>query len=230
MFPKRRGEMEKVEVKFGEWIENGFNLYKNNFGILVLASLIAVVLSAVTVGILAGPMFAGILMITLALFDDLEPKPEVGDVFKGFGYFLNSFLFVIVWGIALVIVSFLLALVPCVGQIAALFVVYAAQAFLMFGLFLIIDENMDFWPASMESVNKVKTNFWPFLALSVVSSIIGSIGAILCGIGVIITAPIQACILTVAYRDIFSGVSAPAVTEGPKPAEENTGGDTSQPE
>jgi mannitol-specific phosphotransferase system IIBC component len=50
MFPKGRYEMEKVEVKFGEWIENGFNLYKNNFGILVLASLVAVVLSAVTVG------------------------------------------------------------------------------------------------------------------------------------------------------------------------------------
>jgi len=114
---------------------------------------------------------------------------------------------------ALIIVSFLLALVPCVGQLAALFVIYAVQAFLMFGLFLIVDENMEFWPASMESVNKVKTNFWPFLALSVVSSIIGSIGAILCGIGVVITAPIQATILTVAYRDIFSGVVVPSVTE-----------------
>ena len=178
--------MEKVEVKFGEWIENGFNLYKDNFGILVLASLIAVVLSAVTIGVLAGPMFAGVLLITLGLFDKQEPKPEVGDVFKGFGYFLNSFLFVLVWGIALIVVSFLLALVPCVGQLAAIFVIYAAQAFLMFGLFLIVDEQMEFWPASMESINKVKTNFWPFLALSVVSSIIASIGAIACGIGSVI--------------------------------------------
>ena len=222
--------MEKVEVKFGEWIENGFNLYKDNFGILVLASLIAVVLSAVTIGVLAGPMFAGVLLITLGLFDKQEPKPEVGDVFKGFGYFLNSFLFVLVWGIALIVVSFLLALVPCVGQLAAIFVIYAAQAFLMFGLFLIVDEQMEFWPASMESINKVKTNFWPFLALSVVSSIIGSIGAIACGIGFVITAPIQACILTVAYRDIFSGVSTPAVTVETQPPEANTGGDTSQPE
>jgi len=48
--------MEDAEVKFGEWIENGFRLYKENFATLVLASLIAVVLSAVTVGVLAGPM------------------------------------------------------------------------------------------------------------------------------------------------------------------------------
>ena len=34
------------DVKFGEWIEKGFNLYKNNFAILVPATLIAVILSA----------------------------------------------------------------------------------------------------------------------------------------------------------------------------------------
>lgn len=215
--------MDKVQVKFGEWMENGFNLYKNNFVILVLASLVAVVLSVVTLFILAGPMIAGILLITMALFDKQEPKPEVGDLFKGFDFFLNSFLFVFVWGIALIIVSFLLGLVPCVGQLAALFVVYAAQAFLMFGLFLIVDKNMEFWPASMESFNKVKTNFWPFLALSIVSSIIGSIGAIACGIGVVVTAPIQACILTVAYRDIFGEAGTPVITEETPSVEPDAG-------
>jgi len=219
--------MDKVEVKFGEWMENGFNLYKNNFVILVLASLVAGVLSVVTMFILAGPMFAGFLLITIALFDKQEPKPEVGDLFKGFDFFLNSFLFVFVWGIALVVVSFLLGLVPCIGQLAALFVIYAAQAFLMFGLFLIVDKNMEFWPASMESINKVKTNFWPFLALSIVSSIIGSIGAIACGIGVVVTAPIQACILTVAYRDIFGEVGATVITEETPSVESDAGGKTS---
>ncbi|MBW2202607.1 MAG: hypothetical protein JRF52_00565, partial [Deltaproteobacteria bacterium] len=97
--------MDEVEVKFGEWIEKGFNLYKENFGILVLASLIAVVLSMVTVGVLAGPMAAGVILITLGLADKKEPKPEVGTLFKGFEYFLDSFLFVILWGIALFAVS-----------------------------------------------------------------------------------------------------------------------------
>ncbi len=76
--------MNKVQVKFGEWIESGFNLYKNNFVILVLASLVAVILSVVTFFVLAGPMIAGFLLITMALFDNQEPKPEVGDLFKGF--------------------------------------------------------------------------------------------------------------------------------------------------
>lgn len=204
--------MEKVQVKFGEWIEKGFNLYKENLVILVLASLLAGVLSVVTLGILAGPMVAGVLLITLGLFDKKEPKPEVGKLFEGFNYFLNSLLFIFVWGVALFMASFILATVPFIGQLASMFLACAAQALLMFGLFLIVDKKMDFWPASMESFNKVKTNFWPFLGLSVVVSIIGSIGAIAFGIGVVVTVPIQFCILTVAYRDVFSRVETPAAS------------------
>jgi uncharacterized membrane protein len=202
--------MENVDVKFGEWIEKGFNLYKKNFATLVLASLIAVVLSAVTVGVLAGPMSAGVLLITFGLLDKKGPKPEVGTLFRGFDYFLNSFLFVIVWGIALFVASVVVSLVPCIGQLASLFVVFVAHALLMFGMFLIVDERREFWPASVESFNKVKANFWPFLGFAVVSNIIGSIGAIACGIGIVFTLPIQACILTVAYRDVFDGGEAGA--------------------
>jgi uncharacterized membrane protein len=206
--------MEKVDVKFGEWFEKGFNLYKENMATLILAMVVALLLSVVTVGILAGPMFAGILFITLGLFDKTDPKPEAGSLFKGFDYFLNAFLFVFVWGLALTIASFILAVVPCVGYLASLFLLYAVQTLLIFGLFLIVDKRMEFWPASMESFNKVKTNFWPFLGLIVVTSIIGSIGTIACGIGVVVTAPIQACILTVAYREVFHQAGEPAGIEG----------------
>lgn len=222
--------MEKVQVKFGEWIENGFDLYKANFGILVLVSLIAGALSTVTLGVLAGPMMGGIILITLALFDKKEPKPEVGDLFKGFNYFLQTFLFVLVWGVAFLIASFILNMVPCVGQLASICLVFAAEAFLMFALFLIIDKEMDFWPASMESFNKVKTNFWPFLALAVVASIIGAIGTIACVIGAVFTLPIQLCILTVAYREVFGGVETPTRTEEAPLKDEKTGGEPSKPE
>jgi len=217
----KKGEiaMDKKEVKFSEWIEQGFGLYKENFVVLVLASLIAFVISAVTFGILSGPMVAGILIITLSLFDKKEPKPEAGQVFKGFDFFLNSFLFVLIWGIAFFVASFILAFIPILGQILTIFLFYAAQAALMFGLFLIVDRRMDFWPASVESFNRVKTNFWPFLGLSIVSGIIGGIGAIACGIGVVITAPIHACILTVAYRNVFDEAAGDIIQEGKNPQE-----------
>ncbi len=195
--------MQKVQVKFGEWIEGGFNLYKANFGILVLASIFVVVIGTITVGLLAGPMLAGLALISLQLLDRAEPKPEAGKVFKGFDYFLQSFLFVVIWGIGILIGSLILGVIPVIGQLASIAFVYAAQAFLMFGMFLIVDRQMEWLPASMESINVVKTNFWPFFGLSAVAGIIGSLGAIACGIGVVFTIPIQGCILAVAYREVF---------------------------
>jgi hypothetical protein len=198
--------MEKVDVKFGVWIEEGFNLYKDNFGPLVLASLLAILLSSVSFGILTGPMMAGLVLVTLEILDKKQPQPSGGEVFRGFDYFLNSFLFFLVWGLIIGLGIAILTVAFCIGLVLAAPIIYAAQAFLMFALFLIVDRKMDFWPASMESINTVKTNFWPFLGVSIVAGLIGSLGTIACGIGVIFTLPIQVCIVAVAYRDVFDGV------------------------
>jgi hypothetical protein len=195
--------MQKVQVKFSQWIEEGFYLYKDNFKTLVLASIFAVVIGTVSFGILAGPLLAGLALVILELLDGKAPKPEAGKVFKGFDYFAHSFLFIVVWGVGIFIASIIAGVLPVIGQLASLFIVYAAQAFLMFGLFLIVDRQMDFWPASLESINTVKTNFWPFFGLSVVAGVIGALGAIAFGIGIVFTIPIQGCILAVAYRDVF---------------------------
>jgi len=212
--------MQKVNVKFGEWIEEGFNLYKNNFGTLVLASLIALVLIQVTIFILAGPMIAGLVIVTLQLLRQEAPKPNAGSIFRGFDYFLNSFLFWVIWKIAILVGSSILAPFPLIGPLLALFFAFAGQAFLMFGIFLIVDKQMNFWPALMESIQTVKTNFWWFFLLSAVASIIGSIGAIAFGIGIVFTIPIQVCILAVAYRDVFyesKQTSAPDFTRSEDP-------------
>ncbi len=195
--------MQKTDVKMGKWIEEGFKLYKNNFATLIVAALIALVLSTVTIGILTGPMIAGLIIIALQLLRKTDPKPQAGVVFRGFHYFLNSFLFTVIWGIAILVGSLILGWFPIIGQLVSLFFIYAAQAFLMFGLYLIVDKQMDFWPASQESIQTVKSNFWPFFGLAAIASIIGSIGALAFGIGIVLTIPIQICILAVAYQEIF---------------------------
>ena len=196
-------ENSKPIVKFGEWIEAGFSLYKENFVVLVLASLIATILSAVTLGILSGPMFAGLILIILACLDKKEPKAEIGDIFKGFEYFLDSFLFVIIWGAISIAITLLLNLIPCAGQILSMFVSIIISTLVMFGIFLIVDRKMSFWPASLASINLVKTNFFPFAGLMIVAGVLGYIGVLACGIGIIITMPIGACIIAIAYRDLF---------------------------
>lgn len=196
-------ENSKPVIKFGEWIEAGFSLYKENFVVLVLANLIATILSAVTLGILSGPMFAGLIIIILACLDKKEPKAEIGDIFKGFEYFLDSFLFVIIWGAISIAITLLLNLIPCAGQIISMFVSIIISTLVMFGIFLIVDRKMNFWPASLTSINLIKTNFFPFAGLMIVAGVLGYIGVLACGIGIIITMPIGACIIAVAYRNLF---------------------------
>ena len=199
--------MEKIQVKFGDWIEAGFYLYKQNFSTLVLAAIIAIVLSTLTVGILLGPLLAGLALISLRLFDKSVPLPTVRTVFHGFDYFLNSLFFAVFWGIAVLIGSAILGIIPGIGQLLALLFVYVAQTYLMFGIYLIVDQKLNFWPASMVSYNVVKTNFWHFFGFAVVTGIIGTIGGILIGIGIVLTMPIQICITAVAYREIFSNLN-----------------------
>lgn len=199
--------MNKVEVKFSEWIQRGFELFKQNAVLLILVGLIGGIISACTLGVLAGPMFAGVILVTLALLDKKEPKPEVGALFKGFDYFVQSFLFSLVVFIVSILLNIVLGFIPCIGQILSIFVLMAAGTLLMFAMFLITDRKMEFRAAIMESVNVVKSNFWPFLGFALVTHVIGSIGMVLCCIGAFITLPISICIMAVAYRDVFSGTS-----------------------
>lgn len=198
--------MEPPRVHLSDWFGKGFQQYKENIAIVIPASFIALTLSVCSGGILAGPMLSGVLIITLGLLDRREPKPKVSDLFKGFRFFFHSLLFVVLWGIVVSAGTLFLLSLPGVGQPAALFFLYASQALLMFGPFLIVDRNMDFRSASVVAFQTVKGNFWSFLSVSAIASVVGSIGVILFGIGVILTAPLQICILTVAYRTVFGVV------------------------
>lgn len=188
--------MDKVDVKFGEWMQKGFDLYKANFGILVVAGLLTLLVGSISAGILMGPLMAGMMMVTLALVDGKDPKPSGTDVFQGFNVFLQAFLLVLVVFIASAVVSMILAPLAWIVSIAI-------STCTLFAMPLIADRKMDFWPAIMTSFEKVKTNFFPFLGFAFVVGLLGGIGTLLCVIGVIFTFPIYAAMVCVAYRDVF---------------------------
>lgn len=201
-----------TEVKFGDWIGKGFDIYKQNLGLLVLSSLVAMLISAVSCGILSGPMMAGLILITLHLVDGKPGKPEVGWVFQGFSHFLQAFLLFLVWGIILGVASFLLNLIICVGSVAAMVGAYIMNALLCFAIFLVVERKMDFWPASMLSIKTVKPSLWPMVGYVIVAGLIGSVGALACGIGIFFTIPITIVLLTIAYREFFPAEGQAAST------------------
>lgn len=208
--------MRTPEVRFSDWIERGFELFKANAGLLIVVNLLAAIISLLTLGILAGPMSAGVVLVTLALLDRREPKPEVGMVFKGFDFFLPSFLFFLVFTVGLVLVSFLLSSIPCLGSLLSLALSLAVATFTAFGQYLIVDRKMDFWMAAKASYNMIKGNFWPFLGFVVVLSLIVQVGAMLCCVGLLVTLPLYWCMLAVAFRDVFGTPEKAAVEPAPE--------------
>lgn len=201
-----------AEVKFGEWIQKAFDLYKDNFVTIFLATLLGGVISMVSLGILAGPMMAGLFGIIYALLKKQEPKPGIGDLFKGFSFFLPTFLLCLVCGGGVMLVS----LIPCLGQAIGPFLSLAVGTAVMFAIPLIVDKKMDFWPAAMESFNKIKPNFWMFLAYYLVINLIGGLGTIACLIGVFVTIPFTMVAMVVAYSEVFVEVQPVAPPPTPK--------------
>lgn len=192
-----------TDVKFGDWIQKGFDLYKANLATLIVVWLLVAILGSLTIGILSGPLVCGAILVTLGLLDGNVPKPEIGDVFKGFNFFLQALL----CAVSIFAVSFvggsILGLLPIIGAFLSIFYQLAVSSLAMFAFFLIAERNMEFIPAIRLSIDTVKSNFWPFFGLYVVASAIAGIGFIACCVGVFLTMPIAGCILAVAYREVF---------------------------
>ncbi len=199
-----------MDGKIGGWIQQGFELFKGHAVTLIAAAALVTIIGGATGGILLGPMLAGLILIALALADKREPKPDLGVVFKGFDYFLNTFLFWLVWSILVFALVGLLSLVWCVGHLLAAALAIVLKTLLMFALFLIVDRKMDFWPASLASIQRVKESFLPLLVFMLIMAAIVLAGVLACGIGVVVTAPIAVCCLAVAYRDVFGPAPADA--------------------
>ena len=68
---------------------------------------------------------------------------------------------------------------------------------------LILDRNLEFWPA-MEIARKVVTrSFWPAFGLAVVALLLWIAGILCCGIGIFVTGPIATGAAVEAYRRLF---------------------------
>lgn len=187
--------MANGKVDIGGWITEAWELYKANFGLLCVATLVAALLGTFTCGVLAGAMWAGLAMILLRVLRQEQPAPQIGDVFKGFDFFLQALLLVVVIGVAFMVAGS----VPVVGMVAPTLL----SPLVMFAMFLLVDKKLDFWPAILGSYEKAKSDYVALLILNLVAGLISAAGLILCGIGVILTAPFGAVISAVAYRHLF---------------------------
>jgi len=203
--------IRKMEI--GAELSKGWRLFQADMGVLIVGGILATVVSAVTCGLLAGPLMVGMLLIAQRLLKNDPVKPQAGDVFKGFDSFVQALLLSVIATVAIMVLSIL----PIIGQLAGLIVC----AVMMWALVFIAYEKA----TAIDAIKKVfelakSGSFTVPLVFAVIASLIGSLGAIVCVVGIFFTLPLTYCLMACCYATLFSGdpeVIEPIKEQAPPP-------------
>lgn len=193
------------KLKMGDTIAEGLKVYQENFGLLLWATLVAVLISGCSFGICFGPMMCGLLNMIDRLIRKDENKPVFGDLFKGFDMFAQSFLTWLVIGVVGALVCFVLNFMPVVGNLASLMLSFVLGPIMTWSFMLIVHRKMKGMAAVgfvlRETLNG--TFILPLLTV-LVASLVSGLGVIACGVGIVFTLPVAYTASAVAYRKLFS--------------------------
>lgn len=188
-----------VNIDIGGWMSKAFSEVFSDIGNYLLFGLVVGLLSAITAGILGGPMLGGGLVVVRRKLRG-EGQIDIGQVFNiGFEKFLPTFVLVF---IPTLIVG-ILCLIPVIGAIIGIVVGGLLGPFWVIALHYVMEENMDFMDAGKKSVDILMKNPMMFWLFGLVAGIISGIGSIACGIGVIVTMPVGFVMLALMVESIF---------------------------
>jgi uncharacterized membrane protein len=201
------------DVKIGDYFSRGWEIFKAKAPLFILFTVLLVLIQVVLsflpypLGANKGDESAGGGILNF-VFNVIAPVLTAGyyfvafqiargrgavfnDFFQGFNKFLPIFLTSLVSGI-LTALGFVLLILPGI---------YLAVAYL-FAQPLVIDKSADFWQA-METSRKLITKKWfSFFGLMIMIFLLNVAGAILLGVGLLVTIPLSVCIIAAAYEDI----------------------------
>ena len=171
-------------LDIGLTLKQAARLFVKDLAPLLIAALIAGALSVLSLGILAGPLFAGLYGMVISRVRDGR-QPEVSDVFSGLDRFWSYA------GAALTLVALVgLASITIVGG-------FVLATIWLYVFPLMVDRGLGLGEAMKASKNMVlRAGFWEHLALVVVLFVIVSVAN---GALAILAAPFVVVAVTAAY-------------------------------
>jgi hypothetical protein len=196
-------------VKIGDWLSESWELISEDLVTHIILALIVGLGSSITGGLLWGPLMGGYLWIIFKKMKEPAYTPEVGDIGKGFEDFVQLFLVGIVGG-----------LIASLGAIACGIGALFTGALVVLALPLVVEGGMSFWPAITESIDKTKQKLMSWVLFVLVVGLLNALGGAV-AVGFLITVPITAGMLALAYRDNYglqgsaAGPTEPTAPEGP---------------
>lgn len=180
-------------------IRESFDLYRQNFGTVFLATLVASIGCVVSFGILAGPLVGGMLMLCRKLMRG--EQAGVGEVFAYFSKFVPTFVIVMAMWLTMLIAAGLHS-IPLVGFVVQMAVGPAVGVLFIIAIGLIIEQNYEPIAALKQACNYFMTNPLLIWFYSFIISFISGIGAFLFVIPIIFTLPMGTTGMAVLYREL----------------------------
>ncbi|WP_235211053.1 hypothetical protein [Nocardia brasiliensis] len=199
----------------GQALSYGWERFRSNFGpwlavvacglVIYLAFVVVVQLTNPTsmlplllvfLAVLAGVWLLQAAMVRGALYETDGTKPSFGSYFR----FVNA---------GNVLLTALLAFaLTCIASAACLLPGLVVGILCMFSLHFVVDQNEGPFEAIKSSAMLVITNIWPVLLLTLSVLLVTLVGALLCGLGLLIAGPVSVIAVTYAYRTLTGGVVA----------------------
>jgi uncharacterized membrane protein len=211
------GAGQGMSAGLNVWITRGWQIVSSDPAAFILAALIAVGLSIITLGICAPPLSAGLYSMALRKHDGYPVR--AGDVTDGFRYFGAT------WGLTLIImvpVMIVLALIFGIAfavggtdleksmpfiqmgvQLPASALSYLIGTIMLFAIPVVVDRDYGSIQALQESWAAVKPQFWSYLGIFIIFSLIGGAGALACYVGLLFTQPLCVACIVSLYRSRF---------------------------
>jgi len=191
----------QAHISLGDWLSGGWQVYKENWALMSVASLLSMALSVCTLGVLAGPLLMGLFRMAFATMRG--ERPVMGDLFKWEGRFLQAFLTALIFALTH------LALGGVGNNNAFLGLVSLAATPLLsvmlgFTISLILERGMDVVNAINQVAKLVfSRDAFMWWVVGLVFAAIASGGLFACGVGLFVTVPWMISASAVAYRDVF---------------------------
>ncbi len=113
-------------------------------------------------------------------------------------------------GFVSALVTFPLQLVPYIGPLIAAVIGVAVSLFTAFTTVAIVDRGLSALGGIRTSIGIVRSNLGDSLLVWLVSQALLFVGALLCAVGLLVTAPLSLLLIVYAYRKLSGGTVAPA--------------------
>ena len=176
-----------IHSETGRWLSAGWNLVMADLGSYVLMALLFALLNGIP--FIQGALIAGFHVFTMKKLSGR--RAEIGDLFKGFNFFL-----------ATLVASILIALFTFLGTLALIIPGLIIAAMYKFTYLFIIDKRMDFWQAMQASHAVVRNDYFGFTMFLIAAFFVNVLGFCCLIVGLLVTIPMTFAAVTVAYKEI----------------------------